>query len=895
MFIYYLPYLKQKLLHRNFVLFFFACCFSISAVRGAHLVGGEITYRCLGNNQYEISMTVYRDCSGTGAAFDPFAPIGIFHGNTGILFTTLNIVMPGVTSVPLNSVSSCLTVPPGLCIEKTVYIDTVLLPPSPNGYDLVYQRCCRNGTITNLTNPGSAGSTYTTYIPDSTVACNNSPVFTNFPPVVLCINDPLNFDHSATDLDGDSLVYEFVTPYTGGTQFNPAPAPSAPPFGTINWGAGFTANSPLTANPGLVINPQTGMITGTPTGVGQFVVGITAKEYRNGVLINETRRDFQFNILNCLKSSAAIIDPGVICNSFTVNFGNNSVNATSYFWNFGDLATLGDTSTLVAPQYTYPDTGVYTVLLISDPTSQVCSDTMYQQVRVYPILNPFFNAPANECFRGNSFDFTAAGAYFSTTQIDWDFGPTATPALSTMTNPTGVSFSTIGVKPVEIRYRDFGCDTTFIDSIEVFISPTANFFILPNNCIDYNIQFNDLSTNATRYSWDFGVAGSSSDTSNAQNPIFNFPDSGTYTVRLIVNTAGSCSDTMVQTFRVLPKLNPNFTRPLGQCFAGNSFNFSAGGSNYNSTNISWDLGINTIPRFSNVRNPNSVTYSAPGFQVVSLTYTDFGCVNTFTDSVFVSLTPVADFSLSKKEYCIGDSIPVAFTNLAPSGLIYFWDFGDGKTSTQENPTNVYQKVGLFDVSFTVSDTIGCTDTEIKSSLVSILPSPLANFSPLDTTISSLFPHLTFVNKSQNDFVSLFNTDNGDTYSPFTTEDYTYGKDGYFYPMLVVENTIGCTDTAFGRVYVEPEYLVYVPNAFTPNDDGLNDVFKPILTEGTSYELLIFNRWGELLFQTTDVNEGWNGRYKNGEHFAPEVYVYRIEYSSPKDNGRVIQGHFTLIR
>ena len=122
--------------------------------------------------------------------------IHIIDTDKKLLFTTLNIVMPGVTSVPLNSVSSCLTVPPGLCIEKTVYIDTVLLPPSPNGYDLVYQRCCRNGTITNLINPGSAGSTYTTYIPDSTVACNSSPVFTNFPPVVLCINDPLNFDHS---------------------------------------------------------------------------------------------------------------------------------------------------------------------------------------------------------------------------------------------------------------------------------------------------------------------------------------------------------------------------------------------------------------------------------------------------------------------------------------------------------------------------------------------------------------------------------------------------------------------------------------------------------------------------------------------------------------------------
>lgn len=858
-------------------------------------MGGEITYRCLGNNQYEISLTIYRDCAGSGAAFDNVARIGIFNANTGISVRTLNVPLPGFSVVPINTVSGCLTVPPGICIEKAVYIDTVTLPPSADGYDLVYQRCCRNGTITNLTNPGSQGSTYTTFIPDSTLVCNNSPVFTNFPPIVLCNNDPLTFDHSATDADGDSLVYQFIAPFVGGTQFNPLPTPVSPPFSTVNWAPGFSFTNPVTSVPGLVIDPVTGMITGTPRAVGQFVVGIAVREYRNGVLINTTLRDFQFNVVACQNSRSAIFDPGVICNSFTVNFLNTSINATSYFWNFGDPTTTADISTATNPQYTYPDTGVYTVMLISDPNSTICSDTVFLDVRVFPLISPQFTVPPSQCLNGNSYNFSAAGAYFPTTRIEWVFGPTTVTSSLDSMNPTGIVFNASGKQAVGLRYRDFGCDTTYVDSVEVLVSPDADFFISPNNCVDFNIQFNDRTTNGGTYLWNFGSPSSNPNSSTVRNPLFNFPDSGTYNVRLIATNANTCADTTSQIFRVLPKLRATFARPASQCFAGNSFQFSAGGSLYNSTIVNWDLGINTAPQFSNSRNPSNVTYSAPGFQQVTLTYSDFGCIKTFTDSVFLSVTPIADFSLVQNEFCIGDSIPVAFTNLSQSGLIYSWDFGDGKGSTLENPTNVYQSIGTFDIAFTVSDTVGCFDTELKPSLITILPSPFADFSPRDTTISSLFPHLTFVSKAQNDFTSVFTTGNGDTFNPFVREEYTYNADGYFYPKLVVSNPVGCTDTAEGRVYVEPEFPVYIPNSFTPNDDGLNDIFKPVLLESISYNFMVFNKWGELVFQTNDVEEGWDGKYKTGEYLAPEVYVYRVEYSSPKKLDQIHQGHITLIR
>jgi len=264
-----------------------------------HIVGGEIFYKCLGNNDYEVTLKVYRDCINGQAPFDNPAAVGVFDAN-GTLITTMMLPLPGSTPLPVTLNNPCYVPPANVCVEEAVYVGNVNLPPIAGGYYLSYQRCCRNNTILNLVNPGNVGATYMGFIPDpATVSCNSAPHYNNFPPLFLCAGLPLVFDHSATDPDGDSLAYELCDPYDGATAVSPMPVPpAAPPYGYVPFDAvsGYSGSYPMSANPALAIDPVTGLLTGTPNMIGQWVVGVCVKEYRHGVLLSTNKRDFQFNI-----------------------------------------------------------------------------------------------------------------------------------------------------------------------------------------------------------------------------------------------------------------------------------------------------------------------------------------------------------------------------------------------------------------------------------------------------------------------------------------------------------------------------------------------------------------------------------------------------------------------
>ena len=271
----------------------------------AHLVGGEISYQCIGSNTigntYEINLTVYRDCSSLGAGFDASAPIAIYRGpNQNILFTTLNVARGPITQLPLHPDNFCLQPPPNVCTEKTSYTANASLPYDTNGYTIVYQRCCLNNTITNISNPGTWGNTYSIRIPAQDTLCNSSARFNQDPPIVMCKDDSLHLDFSAQELDGDSIFYSFCQPLNGGSQNNPAPViPSAPPFTPVPFLSPYSFTYPMPATPNLSINPVTGILTGTPSGIGQFFFAICAEEYdSNGVLLSNMKRDYQFNIVN---------------------------------------------------------------------------------------------------------------------------------------------------------------------------------------------------------------------------------------------------------------------------------------------------------------------------------------------------------------------------------------------------------------------------------------------------------------------------------------------------------------------------------------------------------------------------------------------------------------------
>ena len=315
-----------------------------SPLNSTHIVGGDITYKCLGENDtYEITLTVRRDCQygADDAPFDSPLYLTIFNGenqfmnrrgDNGYIF----MEFLGQDTLQSDFDSDCVNQGSPVCVHEAVYKGRVILPYESSGYTLAYQRCCRNQTLNNIVNPLTTGATYYTHISSSSLEqCNNSPVFNDWPPIYICADRQLNFDHSATDVDGDRLVYELCTPSQGATINKPKPTKtSTPPFDTIIWKAPYSPANVLGGD-ALTIDPNTGVLTARPNLIGQFLVGVCVKEYRNGQLISTTRRDFEFNVRPCADKPIPDFELiSQLCDGLEQKFKNTTINGLTYTWYF---------------------------------------------------------------------------------------------------------------------------------------------------------------------------------------------------------------------------------------------------------------------------------------------------------------------------------------------------------------------------------------------------------------------------------------------------------------------------------------------------------------------------------------------------------------------------------
>ncbi|MBN8703851.1 MAG: PKD domain-containing protein [Bacteroidetes bacterium] len=299
---------------------------------------------------------------------------------------------------------------------------------------------------------------------------NSDPVFNLFPPLFLCAGEPFTFDHAATDPDGDSLVYSFYTPYDGDNgvgALDPTFSGNTAIFTPITFLGGFSSTNPLGGAP-LTLNPVTGLLSGTPSALGQYVVGIKVKEYRNGIYIGETIRDFQFNIVNCPPDAQALLNPMSVCSGSSHTFSNVDPNATNWWWNFGDPSTNADTSTAQFPTYTYTP-GTYSVTLIVNKGT-TCADTA-----VAPILVGFVNASfthdAPKC-SGSVVSFTDNSTKSSNATINswsWNFGDAGT---STSQNPTHAYITGGTYTVVLTASTNIGCTDTAIRVLTIHTQPT---------------------------------------------------------------------------------------------------------------------------------------------------------------------------------------------------------------------------------------------------------------------------------------------------------------------------------------------------------------------------------------------------------------------------------------
>lgn len=359
------------------------------SIEARHLIGGELSYTCLGNDNYEISLEIFRDCNCINCAlFDDPASLVVFDAN-GVTQQSLSIFSPQINLVPLNTDGLCLENVPDVCVERGLYQTITNLPPIPGGYQIVYQRCCRNETIVNLSNPDDQGNTYVIAIPetDSTNPCHNSsPKFNNFPPILVCANSPLIFDHSAFDADGDELVYSLCTPFQGASPNDPAPiVVPPPPYEPVVWRFPFSELNQLGGMPEMTIDETSGELRAFPDATGQYVVGICVSEYRNGVLLSQNIRDFQFNVAECDIVLADItVDTDVIGEAQTC-FGESFQLEGTIFG--GDTFVWSPFTGLDNPNILTP-----TILSVTEPTTYVlvatdfstgCEDT--DTITVYPV------------------------------------------------------------------------------------------------------------------------------------------------------------------------------------------------------------------------------------------------------------------------------------------------------------------------------------------------------------------------------------------------------------------------------------------------------------------------------------------------------------------------------
>jgi gliding motility-associated-like protein len=361
--------------------------------KSSHIVGGEMTYRCLGGQSYEITLTLRRDCfnGSPEAEFDDPAHIGIFDGEGSQIRTLPNfgiLLLDFRKDDTLNEIlkTECEVIGGDVCVHTTTYRGKVELPFRLGGYILAYQRCCRNKTISNIENPELIGATYSVIISEDALRyCNKAPKFGPFPPIYICGDRSIVFDNSVKDEEGDSIVYSLCVPYAGADTANAKPTrPSKPPFPMVTYKAPFSLNDLLGASPPLTIDRKTGLITGKPNAIGQYLVAICVDEYRNGRLLSRIRRDFEYNVRFCTTNPVSNFDAdnSVLCKGdSTVHFTNHSINSRDYTWIF-DYPNQKYISKDTNPTFTFPKPGKYKVALIAIRAKD-CIDTTYKEINLY--------------------------------------------------------------------------------------------------------------------------------------------------------------------------------------------------------------------------------------------------------------------------------------------------------------------------------------------------------------------------------------------------------------------------------------------------------------------------------------------------------------------------------
>lgn len=856
----------------------------------AHIKGGFFTYRYLGpgagtNLRYQVTLTVYMLCNPPPSPGQLDNPINFTIFNAGTNQFLQNVSVPIASQYTLNKTydEPCITGDERGCYYYIVVYDlpSIELPATPDGYIFSYQRCCRIGGINNVVGSGAVGNTFTIKIPGNAVlpgaAANSSPSFLINDTAVVCRNSYFQYSFQATDLDGDSLSYSFCSAYQGGSQALPNPATADnPPYLPVPYSTPYSGNQPMGS--GVTINPTTGLISGTaPNGLGQYVICVCVNEYRNGVLINTTRKELHVDVRDCNPLRALLNPRSATCDGFTVDFQNDATGnppGSEYLWIFGDPASGSlDTSILPTPTHVYTDTGVYTVRLRVSLPGGLCSDSASMQVRVFPGFFPGF-IYNGACFQ-NPFQFTDTTntRYGVVDSWRWDFGETTSFAdTSRLQNPQ-YTYPAPGPKDVRLIVTNSkGCIDTAIVTINVLDKPPLSLaFTDTLICRNDALQLNATGTGVFNWTPPVNITGA-----NTATPTVSPTSTQWYYVDLDDN---GCVNRDSVRVRVIGQVTLNAMPDTTIC-RGDAIQLNAVSDGLS---FSWSPAGNL--NNPNIINPIAVTTNTTTYTVVAT----IGSCST-TDFVTVTTIPYPGSNAGPdRQVCYNTSGQL---NASIVGSSFVWS----PASYLDNP-NILNPVATpprtTQYVLAVYDTLGCPKPGLDTVVIVVNPKVIA-FAGNDTSVVVGQPLQLNgsggVSYLWSPATGLSNTTIANPVGVYTAEN-----DSIRYK-LVVRDGIGCPDSAYVTVYVyKTNPYVFVPSAFTPNNDGLNDIIRPIsvgIREIRNFS--VYNRWGERVFYTTRDRHGWDGIH-NGRPQASGVYVWMLSAIDYTGRPLFLKGTVTLIR
>lgn len=583
-----------------------------------------------------------------------------------------------------------------------------------------------------------------------------------------------------------------------------------------------------------------------------------------------------------------------VCFGSTVDFVNNSVGNAIWEWDFDDGSPL-DPSFNTSHDFLAP--GIYDVRLVGISPNG-CNDTTVHQVTVYDAPIASF-ATGDQC--ANEL------AQFTNTTVLPTYGALGSWYWLFSDNTNSSAYSPLHLFPTPGQYTAtlvvynemLGCSDTATSIINLFPVPEADFTI-EGVCLGLPTAPSNLSQGSVvTWSWDFGDG---TPLVISQNPSHSYLQAGTFDVLLIATYTDQCADSTVHQVNIYDLPTADFTWDYVCEGVSTSFiNHSSIPFPENIVSWIWDYGDAT-PLDTAING--SHFYPDGGLYNVNLNIVSgHGCTGSTSQPIWVNYLPDINATTTTPNGCPDLCVDFIDLSTIPFGEIATrrWNFGDFQFSTNVTETHCYDNDDFFDPSYynirlNLTSDSGCTSILTMDSLIEVYPVPYADFGWSPDSVSTFDPQVFFADKSYG--ADLWTWTFGDTnnYTPSYDQnpDFTYSDHGYHDIMLIAENNYGCVDTIVRTIYIYADIRFYVPSAFTPNEDGRNDIFRGFGEDIAGYNMRIFTRTGMLIFESNDIDYGWDGTV-NGRQVPNGMYIYEFTVTDLNDQSKEYAGRFTLVR